>query len=170
MEGDDLRWAIEAAVPRGADPNLHLFAEDDVWQEPVENLLERTLGLSSRPCRAAEAVLARHHSLDERFILEGFWILPEFAAKTEFNGVDMSGGVRCLFLFDADLSAIAKRRAARDDNTSRAKPQAARLDMFLAHGAITRRSAEALGLPVLESRPFETLEARALVVLDEGVA
>jgi hypothetical protein len=33
------------------------------------------------------------------------------------------------------------------------------------HGLEMKRRAEALGLPVLESRPFETLESRALSAL-----
>jgi hypothetical protein len=37
--------------------------------------------------------------------------------------------------------------------------------MFHEHGVLIKQRAEALGLAVLESRPFETLEARALAAL-----
>ncbi len=168
MEGDDLRWAIEAAVPRGSDPDLHLFVDADVWQLPVEELVDRTERLSARICRAAEAVLARHHTHAQRFILDAFWVLPSFASQRSFNGVDMAGDVRSLFLYEDDGASMAERRAVRERDARPATPEAARLAMFRAHGALMRRQAEALGLPVLASRPLETLEARALAALGEA--
>ena len=38
MEGDDLRLAIEAAVPRGVDPDLHLFWDTGVWDYSIDDL------------------------------------------------------------------------------------------------------------------------------------
>jgi hypothetical protein len=37
--------------------------------------------------------------------------------------------------------------------------------MFYEHGLLIKQRAEELGLPVLQSRPFETLFDRALAVL-----
>ncbi len=168
MEGDDLRWVIEAAVPRGSDPDLHLFVDAGVWQLPLEELLDRTERLSARVCRAAEAVIVRHHTHDQRFILDAFWVLPAFAAQSTFNGVEMAGEVRSLFLYEDDASSVAERRAGKEPNAAPPTPEAVRLAMFRAHGALMRRQAEAIGLPVLASTPLETLEARALAALGEA--
>ncbi len=163
LEGDDLRWAIEAAVPKGADPDLHLFSQPDAWQQPMEELLDRTFRLSARICHAAEAVIARHQDMDMPLIIEAFWILPEFAAQSSFAGIAM-GGVRSLFLCEDDPLRITRQRSGRGEDPG-LYPSRLVQSMFWQHGLVIRQRAEALGLPVLESRPFDTLLDRAIATL-----
>ena len=170
MEGDDLRWAIEAAVPRGSDPDLHLFVDADVWQLPVEELVDRTERLSARICRAAEAVVSP--ASHARATLHPRCVLGPAVVCQPTELQRCRHGRRCPIASSStrdDGASMAERRAARERDARPATPEAARLAMFRAHGALMRRQAEALGLPVLASRPLETLEARALAALGEAV-
>jgi 2-phosphoglycerate kinase len=134
----------------------------------VDEVVEVTLRLSRRICQVCEVVIARQHFTTHRLILEGFWLLPEFAGQPSFEGIDMSGRVRSLFLYEADASDLEQRYLHRDGKVGLPDEQASRLAVFQQHGLAIKQQAEALGLPVLESRPFETLQARALEALGIG--
>jgi len=68
----------------------------------------------------------------------------------------MPGEVRSLFLHESDPGEVRKRRSQRLTSLD----EGARPSMFEAHGALIREKAIAFGLPLISSRPFETLEAR----------
>jgi 2-phosphoglycerate kinase len=165
LEGDVLRWVIESAVPPGSDPDLHVFREPGIWDLPWQQSLERSLRISARLCKINEVVLARQHFVNGPLILEGFWVLPEFATQARFDGVEMAGEVRSLFLYEQDVDALKERLYRRDGERGLPSDQPSRLAMFYEHGLLIKQRAEELGLPVLQSRPFETLFDRALAVL-----
>ncbi|HWC29574.1 MAG TPA: hypothetical protein VG845_05770 [Dehalococcoidia bacterium] len=96
IEGDLLRHVIEAAVPRGSDPALHIFKDPSFWEQDVDNVLAATERLARRVCQIAEVTVARQHYMGRPAILEAFWVEPEFAAQSEFDGIVMSGRVRSL--------------------------------------------------------------------------
>jgi hypothetical protein len=110
----------------------------------------QTFRLSRRLCTVAEAVIARHLSQGTTLILEAFWLLPEFAARMTSAHTVPGEAVQALFLYDD-----AERRNGPGN-------QAAAL---AAHSLAIKTEALDLGLPVLASRPFETLAARAIATL-----
>jgi 2-phosphoglycerate kinase len=165
IEGDLLRHVIEAAVPRGSDPALHIFKDPSFWEQDVDNVLAATERLARRVCQIAEVTVARQHYMGRPAILEAFWVEPEFAAQSEFDGIVMSGRVRSLFLFEDDREELHRRLLSRDGKVGLPTTQVSRLAHFHRHAIAVKERAEALGLPVLASRPFETLEARALAAL-----
>ena len=148
IEGDDLRWAVEAAVPKGLDPDLHLFADADVWDRSPGVIVEQTIRSSRRLRAISEAVIKRHYTQDSRLILEAFWLLPAFTAQQQFAGVDMTGHVRSLFLFD---DAWEPQQGLGNQ------------DVALANfNVLVRDEALRFGLPILTSRPRATLLTRAV--------
>jgi 2-phosphoglycerate kinase len=165
LEGDVLRWVSEWAVAPGSDPDLHPFHDAELWNRPEPEILNASLRQSARLCQINEVVLARHHFTKKPLILEGVWILPEFASQPSFDGIEMSGEVRSLFLYEHDVSSLAERLLSRDGELGLPSNQPTRLMMFYEYGLLIKRRAEALGLPVLTSRPFETLVKRAIEVL-----
>jgi hypothetical protein len=117
--------------------------------------------------RPFESVLASLMARQGHALLEGTWLLPSLAARRAFKDVD-SGDLRALFLFEPDAAEMDRRRRARQDPWSRVFDQPVMHNiaaMRHAHGLELKRQAEALGLPVLECRPFETLEERATEAL-----
>jgi len=165
LEGDVLRWAIESAVALGSDPDLHPFHDVELWNRPGPEILDSSLRQSARLCQINEVVLARRHFSKRPLILESVWILPEFASQPSFNGIEMSGEVRSLFLYEQDVTALAERLYGRDGELGLPSNQPSRLKMLYEYGLLMKERAEALGLPVLPSRPFETLVDRAIEAL-----
>ena len=82
--------------------------------------------------------------------------------------VEAGDAVRGVFLYEPEHGAMEHRRRGRANPWDRAFSDDVMRNvagMRHRHGIEMKRQAEALGLPVLESRPFETLEARALAAL-----
>jgi len=165
VEGDVLRWSIESVVSPGSDRDLHIFHDPSFWELPVEEMVERSLRWSARLCEINAAVLVRHHFVNRPIILEAVWVLPEFAAQTRFGDVDLSGRIRSLFLYEPDIDLLRERLYGRDGALGLPSNQPRRLASFHEQGLVLKQRAEALGLPVLECRPFETLFERALAAL-----
>jgi 2-phosphoglycerate kinase len=165
VEGDILRWAVEAAVAEGVDPDLHVFRDTSMWELPWQDILERSMRLAVRMCRINEAVLARQHYVKGPLILEAFWITPEFARQGVYDGVEMAAEVRSLFLYEPDVEVLRERIYGRDGERGLPSDQPSRLAMFYEHNLLMKQRAEALSLPILESWPFETLLDRALAAL-----
>ena len=164
LEGDVLRWVIASAV-EGSDPELQARHEPSFWDQPWQEILQLSLKQSERLCEISQVVLVRHHFVNRPLILEGFWVLPEFAAQSSFNGIEITGRVRSLFLYEPDIDALKERLYDRDGERGIPSDQPGRLRMFHEHGLLIKQRAEALGLPTLEARPFETLLERALAAL-----
>ena len=76
--------------------------------------------------------------------------------------------MKSLFLYEPDIAELGARLSERGEWSSRIpeEERAPRLAFFHAFGLEIKRRAEALSLPVLESRPFDTLFDRALAALE----
>jgi 2-phosphoglycerate kinase len=159
--------AFREIVPPESAPVLLHPQEGAFWTAPVDDLLRCYLELQEFLAPALESVVASLLARQRRALLEGTWLLPALAARRTFKDVD-SGDVRALFLFEPDADEMDRRRRNRQDPWSRvfAEPVMQNIAaMRHAHGLELKGQAEALGLPVLECRPFETLETRALAAL-----
>jgi 2-phosphoglycerate kinase len=162
--------AFREVVPPESAPVILYLQEEAFWAGPVNDLVRCYLELQEFLAPALESVLASLIARQRRALLEGTWLLPALAAQRSFKDVD-SGDVRALFLFEPDATEMERRRRDRQDPWSRvfAEPVMQNIAaMRHAHGLEIKRQAEVLGLPVLQCRPFETLEARAMAALGLG--
>jgi 2-phosphoglycerate kinase len=160
--------AFREVVPSESAPVLLHPQDEAFWAAPVNDLVRSYLELQEFLAPALESVLASLIARQRPALLEGTWLLPALAAagcfKDDVDFVD----VRALFLFEPDALEMDRRRRARQDPWSRvfAEPVMQNIAaMRHAHGLELKRQAEALGLPALECRPFETLEERAIKAL-----
>jgi hypothetical protein len=134
--------------------------------EPVEVLVKRYLEVSRFVCNALENVVALHDIIARPSVMEGTWLLPSYALQDVYAGRHLGGSLRSLFIYEPELGA--SRHATAPDRSFLAKPmdvREAQIAMHHAYGLEIKRQADALGLPVLKSRPLETLESRALAAL-----
>jgi 2-phosphoglycerate kinase len=158
--------AFREVVPREiAPPDLH-EENEAYWARPVSELVGEYLRLQEYMCTAFESVVSTQVAKGRSLLLEGTWLTPQFAAAKAFRGV--SADVRPLFLFESDRSEMERRRRQRAYPWMRTFADDVMRNvsaMRYEHGIEMKRRAGALGLPVLESRPFETLEQRALAAL-----
>ncbi len=152
---------------RTFEPDLHLFEPDSVWLLPVEELVDRYLRISVRICRTIEPLIAHHDIIGAPVVIEGAWLLPSFVTQGVYAGRTV-GGVRSLFLHESSSREIERRLAARPTPWLREQPpEIARNHTLtqLEYGLEIWRRADAMGLPVIASRPFDTLFERALALL-----
>jgi 2-phosphoglycerate kinase len=158
--------AFREVIPRQvAPPGLHSEAES-FWAKPVDELVASYTKLQDYMSPALERVVSTQVAKGKRLVIEGAWVLPAFAARSEFNGVEAD--VRSLFLFEPDPLETERRRRRRTYPWMRTSAEDVMRNVTMMryhHSLEMKRRAEQLGLPVLESRPFETLEARALAAL-----
>ena len=167
----DLFWiTLQRALPSDVEPALHLFEAESVWEEAPSSLVERYVRAASYVSWACERLVAHHCLIDTAAVIEGSWVLPSFATQGTYDGHDTGPKVRSLFLFEPSAQEIESRIRGRRDWLQKlpAESQRNHVEMQALYGIEIKRRAEALGLPVLESKPFETLEARALVALGEA--
>ncbi len=116
--------------------------------------------------------MAHHCLIETPAVIEGSWLLPSFALQRTYDGHDVGDNVRSIFLHEPSSFEIESRLRDRRDWLDKLPPKSQRnhVAMQALYGEEIRREAEALGLPVLASRPLETLEARALAALGEAVS
>jgi 2-phosphoglycerate kinase len=170
IEGDLLRLVLLSAVSANAEPDLHLFSEPGVWSRPVEELVARSLSADRYLCRIAEPVLVRQIVRNEPSVLEAVWLRPEFATQGVYAGRHVTKEVAALFLYEPELDVLRNRFEGRGEWWAgvAVDERERRIAYFYAFGLEVKRRAESLRLPVLESRPFETLFERALAALDSS--
>jgi 2-phosphoglycerate kinase len=170
IEADLFRLVLLSVVSKESEPDLHMFSEPDIWTRPVDELVERSLRSDHYLCRACESVIIRQVVRNEPAILEAVWLSPQFAAQDTFAGRTVIGEVRSLFLYEPEIDLLYDRFERRGSWWTQvpARERDARVAYFHAFGLEIKRQAEALGLPVLESRPFDTLLERALQALSSG--
>jgi 2-phosphoglycerate kinase len=172
----DLYWvALQRVVPQSVAPELHAFlADKDVWSRPTEQLVSLYLDVSEYVCHALAFAVAHHDSRGIAAAVEGSWILPAFAIDPDKylgpnDARQLKRPVRSVFLYEPSFSELNARLHERGDEEYRAQPDTVRESQSLmqhAYGQEIARQAEALNLPVLTSRPFDTLLDRALAALD----
>jgi 2-phosphoglycerate kinase len=171
IDADLTFLTLRKVVPADAAPmGLHVLDEDEAfWSQPPEQLVRHYFALDAFICNALEAVVAAQHMKQRRSVIEGTWLLPSFAVQSTYDGVNLAGQVRGLFLYEPDSDQLeARRRARADPRPLRFSEPVMRNLGTMRHryGLEVKRRAEALNLPVLESRPFETLLDRSLAALD----
>jgi 2-phosphoglycerate kinase len=170
----DLFWIVlNSAIPPEVEPCLHLFEPESIWLTLTpEELTERYLPVASCMCSAIEPLLVHHLQIKRPVVLEGAWLLPSFAQQGTYAGEDLGESVRSLFLVEDSREEIGQRIRGRHGGGSwfAAQSQLAQhngIETQWLYGQRIKQSAEALCLPVLESRPFETLLERALSALGD---
>jgi 2-phosphoglycerate kinase len=159
--------AFREVIPREAAPVLLHPQEEAFWAQPVDDLVNCYLELQEYMRGASESVIACLIARRRPTVIEGTWLLPASAAMGTIYGAE-AGNARGLFLFEPDAAEMEHRRRARQDPWSRVFSEPVMHNiaaMRHAHGLELKRRADALDLPVLDCRPFETLETRAINAL-----
>jgi 2-phosphoglycerate kinase len=167
----DLFWIVlQRSVAPESAPELHFLDGNDVWREDPKLLVAHYLKASEYVCRAIEPLIAHHHIIGRKVVIEGCWVLPEFALQGEYAGQHVEGAVRALFLDEPDISAIEARIRARPHRWVEGLGSESRrnhLEMQRLYGETIAERARSAGLPVLASQPFESLEQRTVEVLEK---
>ena len=168
---DDLRLALQHVTTPQSHPALHYFsATPDVWLHTPEENRDARIAVSEAMWRAV-AIVMTHHIVVEgtgAVIIEGDDLLPRMAAQRHFpdlnyfTGLTITDEVRAVIIHEPDEAAILAnmRRRGRgfDELAEDVQEQVARASWL--HGEWLRQEAERHGVPVVPSRPHQTLIER----------
>ncbi|HEU5378403.1 MAG TPA: isopentenyl transferase family protein [Ktedonobacteraceae bacterium] len=169
---DDVRMAIQQVTTPGEQPGIHYFlAHPTIWQKPPEALCEGFITVCGAMERPLSVCIAHHVFVEGAgpVIIEGDGILPALAARRDFPNLHFGPGpvgceVRSVFLVESDEEIIAQNMHLRGRGFGDVslKEQQTVVRASWLYGQWLRRQADHYNLPVIESRPWDTLIERVL--------
>ena len=165
---DDFRLVLQRMTTPNKEPALNFFVDtQDVWSRSPEELCERLVEVGKLMSSHLEIVIAHHVATELPLVLEGDGIIPSLAAQHRFAGLDVDAGqVRSVFIYEQDEGVIranmSKRGRGFEHNTDVERQTQVRMSYL--YGEWLRQEALRLNLPVIVSRPWDTLAYRIIEV------
>ncbi len=176
---DDLRIAIQAVTTPVYHSALHTFIvhHSQAFESP-QSVCDGLITVAEAMAPALRAVIAHHFVVPSAgmLILEGDGILPErinpqrLSELREFRGMPVCEALRAVFLYEEEKGIIEEnmlRRGRGYQHMSRQQQQAL-VEGSWQFGQYLIEQAIANDLPVVQSRPFDTLVERVLAVMEIG--
>ena len=174
LQADDVRMAIQQVTMPGEQPGIHYFlAHPMIWQKPPEALCEGWINVAQAMLRPLSATIAPHLYVESAgpVIIEGDGILPALAALRSFStlhfpNAPITDAVRAVFLVEQDEAALLSTLLERGFGEFSHKEQEAFARGSWLYGQWLRRQAAPYDLPVIASRPWESLAERVLQAIE----
>ncbi|MFN8421256.1 MAG: hypothetical protein U0528_18735 [Anaerolineae bacterium] len=159
-EVDDFQVILEKMTTPELQPTLHYWQTHLQHQTvSAEQIFEHTLAVARVLHPALEAVIANHLEGNVPIVLEGDFILPALAVQPIYDDQLNNGRVRSVFIDEPDESQLLANYAQREPDQG-AQQMRARVSWL--HNQWLRSEAARLGVPVLPSRPWDTLFHRLI--------
>jgi 2-phosphoglycerate kinase len=161
-EIDDFQVILERMTSPERYPELHLWRRDPqaFLSMSEDEQLAFMIRYGSTMAEPLEYVIGNHLDDGPPFVLEGDFLLPSVAAKTEYDGQIASGRVQGLFIYEPDEAQIARNYFSREG-----EHQLVRARLSWRYSQWLRLEAHRLGVLTLPARPWETVFERALDVI-----
>ncbi len=169
---DDFRMALQRATSPKEHPSLHYFisspgvSKEGIWRQPPDRLCEALMRVSAVVSTSVEVVVEHHVAVGSPLVLEGDGVSPVNAAKL-ISAEHHNGQIRAVFLDEPDedalLATLQERwRESAGNRQSELRTQARTHWLF---GQWLVGEAKRLQLPVIPSRPWNTLSSRVLAAI-----
>jgi 2-phosphoglycerate kinase len=165
---DDIRLALQAVTTPAQLPDLHYFTEAvkhnhyNIIPPPefVEGLIKVGRGISP----GLEIIVSHHLNLKIPLVLEGDGLTPEFAGLARFGGIPADGLVRSVFIYEPEETELYRNMQKRGRGFNEMSETTRQRDVKASwlYGRWLLEEATRFGLPVLETRPQETLLERII--------
>jgi 2-phosphoglycerate kinase len=164
-EIDDFQVILERMTSPDQYPVLHLFRSnpDAFFRLDEDGKLAHSIEYGTVMSEPLEYVIANHLDDGPPIVLEGDFLLPALVAQPTFDGIPAAGRVRALFVYEEDEVQIARNFLAREGD-----PQPGRARITWRQSEWLRQEAARHGVPTIASRPWDTLFARALALLQQA--
>jgi len=164
LQLDTIWLALTDAAAEGSARRRLLDIDDRLrhGDEAPEVLLEQHVAASRAICAALPRALRFELQTHSMLVADGAWLLPDFVAGLELDGVRISA----VFIHEVDPDLLRGAMTSRRSTPMTAPwhERSARLTWLYGNWLATE--AARLGLPVLASRPFDTLVARLRAATD----
>ncbi len=157
IEVDDFQVFLSSMTKPYEQPELHYWDTHPEWQkEGVENTLQQLINVGRAFKPGLEAVIKNHIETNVPAILEGDFLLPELV--TSFN----SPKVKSVFIHEPSRDQILNNYLMREKESG---PQHYRADVSYRYGQWLASQCGKHNVPVIESRPWNTVIERVLKTL-----
>jgi 2-phosphoglycerate kinase len=169
LQVDDLRLALQwsrVTLPQRTE-ELYFFLETpDVWKQPPERLRDALIAVGEIMSPAIEVVVASHLATAVPIIIEGDGILPSLLARSELRELVISGDVQAVFIVESDEQMIFANMLERGRGIEGRAEEELRTEACAKwlYGRWLAEEARRFRIPVLEARPWISLDERILAV------
>ena len=176
---DDIRMALQATITAAQQPDLHYFLTlNDLASLPAERFIEGFMRVGNALAPALEAIVSHHLAVPSagRLIIEGDGILPTTIATMQLTGLNgqadlkLREKLRTIFLVEDDENALLANFIRRDRGFNQAVNEVQRryVNSIWHFGQWISASARQYKQPVVQVRPFETLQQRILDSINQN--
>jgi len=162
-EVDDLHLAVKQMTTPEQQPLLYYWdSHPEAFSWPAEEILALHLSVCQLLSPAFEAVIANHLEAAVPLVMEGDYLLPALAAKSEFDGYPNDGRVRGIFITEDDEEQFIANYLQREPFDGR---QEMRAHVSWLHNRWLVQQAHQLDCAVVAARPWATTLERILALL-----
>ena len=167
LEADDVWLAMRAAVSADERPLLHAFASRDVWRRPVGDLVAMQREIAQLLSSSLEPAVGTHLWHNDRVVVEGVWLTPEFMSRTNYAGSVAGDRRRAVVVFEDDPARIRERFFGRGRGFDQwpGQDRDAMAALQAGYARWLRTEALARSVPVVDARPIDDLAERILAVV-----
>lgn len=153
LEVDDIYAPIKAMTTNESFPSIHYWSSGKNWLDiGVSGNLKWLIDVSEEMKTGLKAIVDRHIEDNLPVIIEGDFISPEFGASFQ------NPKVKSLFIHEPETSQILKNYFDREGGEF----QHFRAEISSQYGNWLINECANLGIPVVESRPWESALQRVL--------
>lgn len=154
-------------MDRDRTPDLSAFHDRVVWRKPTKELVALKRSIAEVVSSALELAVAHHLRVEDRVVIEGVWITPEFAARKSYDGQDAGDRRRAVFVIDDDPARIRDAMVARGRGFAEWSPadRDAMAAMQAGYARWLRTQALMRNVALVDARPLGRLAERILAVL-----
>ena len=155
-EVDDLYQVVKAVTTKDRYPAVHHWSTGEDWMDvSISDNVAWLIRVSKEMIPAQKSLAERYIEDDLPAIIEGDFIHPEFTASLG------NPKIKSLFVLEPDREQLSLNYLAREGG----ELQRYRAEVSAAHGEQLAAACAALGIPVIEARPWDTVVARAMDAL-----
>lgn len=156
VEVDDIYQAVKASTTREILPAVHYWDSGQNWMDArISDNVDWLINVSKEMIPGLSAVVDNHLETDAPIIIEGDFIDPGFTVSFK------NPKVKSLFVRESDGEQILRNYLAREGGD----PQHYRAAVSAAYGNRISDACGKLGIPLIESRPWDTVIDRVVACL-----
>lgn len=164
---DDYRIALQRATQPGQIAGLHFFSQepDLIFAKPMPVVVEGLIRIGQIISHALEDVIVHHVLTKTPIILEGDGITPPLAAANVIDGVPVAGRIKSVFIIEPNEETFAQSYRERWPDSDTSPHTAHWRQLAWGYGQWLHNEAKQVGAPLVEPKPWATLEERILASL-----
>ncbi len=162
-EVDDFQIVLERITTPEQLPAVHWWRTHPEEAAALDGpgLLAHTLAYGAAVADTLDPVISNHLDPGAPLLLEGDFLLPALAARSQLAGREAGGRVAAVFLYEPDEQQILANYRAREASEPRRRAHAS-----WDYSEWLRQECRRLGLPAVAARPWDTGLARVIAAVD----